>query len=568
MERSLPAEAVDFQNWTWSQIESFFQALQEWRLNEDNILDFLDQWSQLGKILDETYWRLYDATTINTIDQEAEENFKGFLDQIRPRAKAAEQSLKEKLLNSGIRPPGYELPLRDLSAQAELFRDENLPLLSEEKKLVVAYDKIIGAQTVLWDGEEVALPQLQPEFQGQDRARREEVWRLSAERRLEDRGALNDLWVKFLELRQRIAANADLPDYRAYRWRELLRFDYTPEDCYQFHQSIEEVVVPAAEKIYARRRGRLGVETLYPWDLEVDPFGKPPLKPYESTRDLEGTVSNIFHKVDPQFGEYFEIMQAENLLDLESRVNKGPGAYCSCYFYSKRPFILMNGVGIHDDVQTILHEGGHACYVFESSHLPFFFQGIPAEFAEVASMSMELLASPYLLKDQGGFYNPEEAARARIQYLESMLLFWPYMAVVDGFQQWAYENQAAALNPENCDDCWARLWDRFMPGVDWSGHDHEMRTGWQRKPHIFDEPFYYVEYGLAQLGSVQIWRNALDDQTGAVASYRQSLALGTSVTLPELYQAAGAEFSFATAALSEAVNLILETVSELEREIK
>ena len=227
----------------------------------------------------------------------------------------------------------------------------------------------------------------------------------------------------------------------------------------------------------------------------------------------------------------------------------------------------MNGVGIHEDVQTILHEGGHAFHVFEISNLPYFFQEIPAEFAEVASMAMEMLASPYLLKDQGGFYNPEAAARARIQYLESMLLFWPYMAVVDGFQHWAYENQAAALNPENCDECWARLWERFMPGVDWSGLDHELKTGWQRKPHIFDEPFYYVEYGLAQLGSVQIWRNALKDQTGAVASYRRALALGTSATIPDLYQAAGADFSFAATTLSEAVNLILEQVSALEGEI-
>jgi oligoendopeptidase F len=567
MEHSLPAEAVDFQDWTWQQIEPLFQTLQERRVNEDNILDWLDQWSQLSKLLDECYWRLYDATSIDTNNIESEEKFKRFLDQIRPRAKAAEQSLKEKLLSSEIYPPGYEIPLRDLSAQADLFREENLSLLSEEKKLVVEFDKIIGAQSVVWDGQEVALPQLQPEFQGQDRARREEVWRLSAERKLEDRDDLNELWVKFLKLRQRIAANADLPGYRDYRWRELLRFDYSPEDCYQFHQAIEEVVVPAAEKIYERRRQRLGVETLYPWDLEVDPFGKPPLKPYETTSQLEQATSKIFHQVDPQFGEYFEIMQAEELLDLESRVNKAPGAYCSYYLYSKRPFIFMNGVGIHDDVQTILHEGGHACHVFESSHLPFFFQEIPAEFAEVASMAMELLASPYLLKAEGGFYNPEEAARARIQYLESMLLFWPYMAVVDGFQHWAYEHQAAALNPENCDDCWARLWARFMPGVDWGGLEQEMRTGWQRKPHIFDEPFYYVEYGLAQLGSVQIWRSALKNQARTVASYRQALALGTSVTIPELYQAAGAEFSFAAGTLREAVDLILETVSILEQEI-
>jgi oligoendopeptidase F len=374
--------------------------------------------------------------------------------------------------------------------------------------------------------------------------------------------------VQFLGLRQQIAANADLPNYRAYRWRELLRFDYTPEDCYQFHQAIEEVVVPAAKTVYERRRQRLGVDALRPWDLEVDLYRKPPLIPYTGISELEQTTSNIFRQVDPQLGEYFEIMRAENLLDLENRVNKAPGAYCSYYLYSKRPFILMNGVGIHDDVQTLLHEGGHAFQVFECSQLPFFFQDIPAEFAEVASMSMELLASPYLVKDRGGFYSHEEAARARIQHLESLLLFWPYMAVVDAFQQWVYENQQAAADPENCDACWASLWARFMPGVDWSGLEQELRTGWQRKLHIFEEPFYYVEYGLAQLGSVQIWRNSLADQAGAVASYRQALALGTSVTIPELFQAAGAEFSFDGTSLRQSVDLILRTVSDLEKQIK
>lgn len=567
MPPSLPANAVEFLDWTWPQIEPHFKSLRERPLSEANVLEWLNQWSQLAKLLDESFWRLYDATTINTNDQETEEKYKRFLDQIRPRAKAAEQELKEMLLKSGITPPGYEVPLRDLGAQAEIFREQNLALLSEEKKLVVEYDKIIGAQTVLWEGEQVALPQLQPVYQQHDRARREAAWRLSAQRQLADRDALNELWVNFLRLRQRIAANAELPNYRAYRWRELLRFDYTPEDCYQFHQAIEEIVVPAAETVYERRRQRLEVGSLRPWDLDVDPFGKPPLQPFASINELEQTIASIFQRVDPQLGDYFEIMRAENLLDLENRVNKGPGGYCSSYLYSERPFILMNGVGIHDDVQTLLHEGGHAFQVFEISQLPYFFQDIPAEFAEVASMSMELLASPYLLKDQGGFYSPESAARARIQYLESMLLFWPYMAVVDAFQQWVYENQQAASNPENCDACWARLWERFMPGVDWSGLEQEMRTGWQRKPHIFDEPFYYIEYGLAQLGSVQIWRNSLTDQAGTVASYRQALALGTSVTIPELYQAAGAEFSFAASTLHQSVDLILETVSDLEKDI-
>lgn len=227
----------------------------------------------------------------------------------------------------------------------------------------------------------------------------------------------------------------------------------------------------------------------------------------------------------------------------------------------------MNAVGIHEDVQTLLHEGGHAFQLFECGQRPYFFLEIPSEFAEVASMAMELLSSPYLESDKGGFYSPGEAARARIQHLESVLLFWPYMAVVDAFQHWVYENQQAALVADNLDSCWAQLWERFMPGVDWGGLEQEMMTGWQRKVHIFDEPFYYIEYGMAQLGSVQIWQNAIENQAQAVAAYRQALSLGTSVTLPELYQTAGIRFAFDEGSLQAAVNTIKETIDNLEKVI-
>ncbi|MFN2211806.1 MAG: M3 family oligoendopeptidase [Anaerolineales bacterium] len=567
MNPALPDKPDEFLDWDWSKIEPIFEELQQRTIDETNILVWLEDWSDISKLLDEIYWRLYDATAVDTSNQTAEKQFTHFLDEIRPKARSAEQSLKEKLLASGISPEGYQIPLRDMHTQAELFRDKNLSLLSEERKLVLEYDRIMGAQTVLWDGDLVPLPQLQPVFQEKDARRREKAWRLAAARQLEDRQALNELWIKFLELRKSIAFNADLPNYRAYRWQMLLRFDYLPEDCYQFHQGIEEVVVPAAQVIYQKRRQRLGVNTLRPWDLNVDPYGLPALKPFRTIKELIDKSEKIFSRVNPQFGKYFRQMDQEGLLDLENRANKAPGGFCSHYEYSQRPFIFTNAVGIHDDVQTILHEGGHAFHVFECTHRPYFFLEIPAEFAEVASMSMELLSGPYLEINQGGFYEPVESARARIQYLEDMLLFWPYMAVVDAFQHWVYENMDTALEVDNCDGCWAQLWARFMPGVDWSDLDQEMRTGWQRKPHIFDEPFYYIEYGLAQLGAVQIWRNALQDQDGAVAAYRKALSLGTSVTLPQLYETAGARFTFEKEVLREAVNTIQETISGLEEMI-
>lgn len=564
MEPPLPTTAMPILDWSWKDIEPYFQELTSSSLDEKTLPRWLDEWSTLSKLMEELYWRLYDATMIDTSNQDAEQRYANYLDHIRPQVKTNEQKLKEKLLKSDFSPSGYEMPLRDMRAQADLFREENLPLLSEDKKLAIEYDKIVSTQTVTWDGKEVTLPQLEPVYLELDRSRREKAWRLASERQLADREAINDLWVKMLILRAQMAKNAALDSFRSYRWSELLRFDYTPQDCFQFHQAIEEVIVPAALEIYEKRRRRLGVTALRPWDLEVDPFGLPPLEPFTSIEELVTKTQQIFNQVDPKFGEYFGIMREEGLLDLENRKNKAPGGYCNHYPAAERPFIFMNAVGVHEDVQTLLHEGGHAFHDFECGHLPFFFVDPPFEFAEVASMSMELLAGSYLTADKGGFYNPQESSRARIQFLERNLLFWPYMAVVDAFQHWVYENLEAALDPEKCDEQWAQLWAQYMPGVDWSGFEEEMVTGWQRKLHIFEEPFYYVDYGLAQLGATQVWRNSLEDRAGAVAAYRHALSLGRSLPLPKLYASAGAEFSFGSSTLRQAADLTLETVSQLE----
>ena len=564
---SLPKTAVDFKNWTWSQIDPYFADLIKRSLTEANLNDWLADWSQLGKLLDESFWRLYVDNTIDTTDQEAERRYTVFLDEIRPRGKAEEQKLKEKFLTSGFIPPDFDVPLRNMRAQTDMFREANLPLLSEELKLSSEYDKVIGAQTVQWDGQEVTIPQLQPAYLELDRDRRERAWCLAAERQLADRTKINELWGKYMAVRRQLVLNAALPDYRAFRWVELLRFDYTPQDCFRFHQAIEEVVVPAAKMLYEKRRRRLGVKTLRPWDVEVDSFGRPPLHPFNTIAELESKTATIFHKVDPRFGVYFEIMRREGLLDLDNHKGKAPGGYCTIFAAEGRPFIFMNAVGIHDDVQTLLHEGGHAFHDFERSHLLYHHLEIPLEFAEVASMSMELLAAPYLKEDMGGFYSPEDASRARVEHLERTLLFWPYMAVVDAFQHWIYENHMAASDPGNCDAKWTELWDRFMPGVDWSGLDQEKMTGWQRKAHIHEVPFYYVEYGLAQLGAVQVWRNALNERASAIAAYRKALSLGGSAPLPQLYSTAGAKLAFDAGTLSEAIDLMLQTVSELESSV-
>lgn len=562
----LPTSSDEFMSWSWQQIQPYYRDLTERPLSADVIAAWLADWTRLQNLVYETYSRLHVATTCNTADKEAEERYNWFLEEIYPRSEAAAQELKQKLLASGLEPEGFEVPLRNMRAEAELFREENLPLLSEEQKLGSEYDKIIGAQTVEWEGRELTLTQLHAVCEGADREVRERAWRLASQRRLADREAINAIWQKLLDVRRRLAANAGLPDYRSYRWRQLLRFDYAPEDCARFHQAIQEVVVPAATRIYERHRRRLGLETLRPWDLDHDFYAPSirPLRPFTTVDELESKASAMLHRVDPQLGAYFEMMRKEKLLDLDNRKAKAPGGYCTTFPARQRPFIFMNAVGLHSDIQTLLHEAGHAFHVFESNHLPYYQQHeVGAEFAEVASMSMELLAAPYLPAAEGGFYSTEDAAIARVQHLEHIILFWPYMAVVDAFQHWAYEHAEDAADPARCDRVWAELWQRFMPGVDWSGLETEMMTGWHRKLHIYRYPFYYVEYGMAQLGAVQVWSNALQDQHGAVARYRQALALGGTVSLPALYEAAGARLAFDTETLRRAVDLIESTIEQL-----
>lgn len=560
----LPQWPVEFMNWPWSRIEPYYQELTQRPLSAATISTWLADWTRLAELVYETNQRLYVAITLDTTDDASKQRYDAFLDEIYPNAKAAEQKLKEKLLASGLEPEGFEMPLKNLRAEAEIFRQENLPLLTQELKLNAEYDKLIGAQTILWEGEEITLAQLRPVYQDHDRAKRQRAWQLAAERQLADRAAINDLWSQLLPLRIQVAGNAGLSSYRAYIWKQLLRFDYTPQDCTRFHQAIEQVAVPGAQRLYEKRRQQLGVETLRPWDLEVDPLGRPPLKPYKDIEQLVSGIAAIFYQVDPQLGEYFDIMRLEGLLDLENRKGKAPGGYCTEFFASQRPFIFMNAVGLHEDVQTLLHEGGHAFHVFETNRLPYFQQKqFGSEFAEVASMSMELLGAPYL-STAGQFYSAQDAARARITFIGELICFLPYMAVVDAFQHWVYENPQAALQAVNRDACWAELWDRFMIGVDWGALEDEKATGWQLKSHITQDPFYYIEYGLALLGAFQIWRNARQDQAPAVAAYRRALALGGTVGLTKLYQTAGAKLIFDAGDLKEIIDLAEDTILELE----
>jgi oligoendopeptidase F len=520
--------------------------------------------------VDEQYWRLYIATTVNTVDKESEERFNQYIEEIQSPAKTAEQTLKDKLLASRLSPKGFETALRMMQAEAEIFTEENLPLLAEEQKLGTEYNKIIGSLTVPWEGEERTFPQMFPLFYDTDRSIRQRAWEAAQAQLLAERQNINSLWEKFMRVRLKMAENAGMPDYRAYVWKQRFRFDYSPEDCKSFHNAIEASVVPAAGRVYEKRRQRLAVETLRPWDMNVDPLGTTPIDPYESIDEFKSRSRAVFEQVDPKFGEYFQVMMDEDLLDLESRRNKAPGGYSLGLHIAHRPFIFINNTHTPWDVQTMLHEGGHAFHEFERAHVHFYQRGenyLPAEFAEVASMSMELLASPYTTKERGGFYTDSEAARALIEALELNITVWPYIALVDAFQHWIYENPGQSSKASKCETKWGELWDRFMIGIDYSGLEDDKQTYWHRQLHIFQSPFYYIEYGLALLGAVQVWGNARKDQRQTVADYRKALSLGATVPLPQLFAAAGARFAFDAETLKDAVELMEAVIGDMEAKL-
>jgi oligoendopeptidase F len=574
MFNTLPSNAVDALAWGVEKYQPFFEDLQARPLSAETVDQFLADWTKIGDLIGEVLSRLNVATTQDVTDEAAKAKFLGFIENALPVLMPLDQALKQKLLASKLEPAGFEIPLRNMRVEVEIFRESNIPLMVEERKLGTAFDEVTGAQTVQWNGQEIPLPQIYTEATQPDRAIREAAWRTAHSRYLDDRDGINNLWVSFLNLRQQMARNAGFDSYIEYRWKQMGRFDYSAKDCQSFHNAIEQVVVPAAARLYEKRRQTLGVSTLRPWDLGIDPthpaditaLGDEPLRPFSTGDEMDAKAAAIFQHVDPALGDYYATMQREGLLDLANRKGKAPGGYCTTYPVARRPFIFMNAVGLHNDVQTLLHEAGHAFHAFEAMAQPYMqLRDVPIEFAEVASMSMEKLAAPYLTKNFGGYYTPAEAARARIEHLQGAITFWTYMAVVDAFQHWVYNNIEAAKDPANCDAAWGNLWNRFMVGVDWSGLEAERVTGWHRKLHIHQIPFYYVEYGLAQLGSVQVWANALRDQAGAVASYRKALALGGSVTLPKLFEVAGAKFAFDAETLAAAVTLVELVIEQLEQ---
>lgn len=551
-------------------IEPLYQVLQEMKLTEGSLDKWMEGWSDLRKLVDERNARLELATYLDTTDEEAEKKYHDFLENIFPATQAADQKLKEKLLASKLVPAGMELVLKKMRTEADLFREENLPLMTEESKLGTQYSKILGAQTIEWEGEELTLTQVKSKMQTPDRDERKELWELMSRSQLEDRDAIDQLWGRFMDIRTELAANAGYPDYRSFRWLQRLRLDYSPEDSKEFVEAIKQVAVPAATRVYERYKTRLNIDKVRPWDLlnNQTTFSLPAIKAFDTEEEFISRVGEILNKLDPVLGRYYQTMRDNQLFDLVNRKGKGPGGFCTSFATVGLPFIFMNAAGRSADLRVLFHESGHAFHVFERINLPYHHQWRPGlEFAEVASTAMELLAEPYLAKNMGGFMSTEDAARTRLLNLEEKMLFWPYMAAVVAFQHWVYENPEEGISPAACDAKWSALVDEYMPGIDWEGYEDVKMTGWHRKLHIHQVPFYYIEYGLASLGAFQIMQKAHQDQASALKDYRKALALGGTVSLPDLYRASGANLSFNAQTLGEVVGLIEENLADLETKL-
>lgn len=553
-----PANLADA---TWDDLHPLYQELVDRPLDDAGLERWLADWSRLEEVVSEAAALAMIAYTCDTTDPAKEAAHLRFNAEILPRLEELEVELAKRLLATGYTARGLEVTVARFRTAAELFREENVPLTAEMEEHSARYQKLTGGLTVHWDGVETTLPELQLYLQSPDRAVRERAFRLNCDAYAARREELATIFDTLFDLRIRVARNAGFPDYESYAFRAKCRFDYTPADCRRFHESIEAVVAPAVERVMARRKARLGVDTLRPWDVGPDPAGREPIRPFRDPAELTSTSRRIFERVAPVFGRHFQTMIHERLLDLGVRKGKAPGGYCETLHRRGRPFIFMNAVGVLDDVSTLLHEAGHAFHAFESHVQPLVWQRHPGlEMCELASMSMELLAAPFLARQEGGFFSPEELARARAEHLEDVLVTLSHVASVDAFQSWIYHDPAGR-DREARDQAWLRVRSRFERGLDWSGLDRERATRWYRQLHIFLYPFYYIEYGIAQIGALQVWRNSLRNRDHALACYRQALALGNTCSLPELYRAAGVEFTFDRGAIADLVSLVEEELA-------
>lgn len=548
----------DFKVTTWELLKPYFDDLLNRNLDS---LSALEQWlkdsSELSSVVSEDMaWR-YIKMTCDTANEELRKSFNDFIQHIEPHMAPISNELNKKLVackyTAELKKPGYDIYLRSVKNSIELFREENIPLNTQLQELEQQFGAISGEQSIEYKGEKMTMQKASVFLKDLDRSVREEVYYKIQERRGQDETALNELFSKLIKLRHQVATNTGFPNFRDYKHRALGRFDYSVQDCLNFHEAVKTHVLPLVKEHELKRKEKLRLEDYRPWDAAVDEDGKPPLKPFSSAKELIEKTISCFNAIDPFFGNCIEIMDRMRRLDLESRIGKAPGGYQYPLYETDVPFIFMNAVGLHRDLVTMVHEGGHAIHSFLDKDLDLVeFKSPPSEVAELASMSMELISMEHW---DVFFANEEELKRAKRQQLEGVIDALPWIAAIDKFQHELY------LKPDHTVEERYAIWDKISKDfgsdvINYKGLEKYVRRKWQIQLHLFEVPFYYIEYGFAQLGAVAMWRQYRQNPQQAIENYKRGLALGYTKSIPEIYKAAGIKFDFSPAYVKELMDFV------------
>jgi oligoendopeptidase F len=549
---------------SWDKIKSLFDNLVEREISSASELEqwMLDQ-SELSAVLEEDMaWR-YIKMNIDTNDKELGERFSFWIKEISPNTAPYSHKLNVKLVESPflkeLDQEKYRIYLRSVKKQIEIFREENIPLFTIMEEKQQEYGAISAKMSIEVDGEKMTMQKAAQLLKSTDRAKRERVYNQISNRRLQDEKALDNLFDELIDLRQEIAKNAGFDNYRDYMFAAMGRFDYTPKDCFNFHDAIAQEIVPIINSFEQKRKNKLGYKSYKPWDTAVDVDGLAPLKPFEGGTELTDLSVECFNRLRPYFGECLSTMKAMNHLDLESKNGKAPGGFMYPLYEIGVPFIYMNAVGSQRDVVTMVHEGGHAVHSFLSRNLALTeFKSTPSEVAELASMAMELLSMDHW----DVFYaDATNLKRAKLEQLEKALETLPWVASIDKFQHWIYTTEHTAQERK---EKWLEISTELGNQIlDWDGNENAHANLWQKQLHLYEVPFYYIEYGMAQLGAIAMWRSYKQLGEQGLDNYMSALKLGYTKTIGEIYETAGIKFDFSANYVKELADFIKDELEKL-----
>ncbi len=548
----------DYKISTWENLLSYYQDLYDRKINSPEDLNkWMKNFSELESVIHEDNGWRYIRMSRDTTNKKHKENYTFFVSEIEPKIHAYTNKLNKKLLQSpflkSFKDKKYQIYLRRVKKDVEIFREENIPLKTEESLIAKEYDAICGEMTIKLDGAEIPIIKATSKLNDTNRPVREQVFKKIHERRYKDVNKLDTLFSNLFNIRHKIAINAGFDNYRDYRIAELKRFDYSIQDCFSFHDSIKNEVLPIYDDLMQIRKETLGLDVLKPWDTTVNIFGKPPLNPYKNEEDFIDKTIQCFHSLRPYFAKCLQTMKNNNHLDLEARKGKAHGGYNYPLYESGTPFIFMNTSGTVKDITTMVHEGGHAVHSFLTNDLELIaFKSLTSEIAELASMSMELFS---INKWNVFFHSEEELRIAKFQQLERVINIFPWVATIDKFQHWIYTHPEHSINERT--QAWKDIYTEFSPKtIDWTGQEKAFATNWQRQLHVFMIPFYYIEYAIAQLGAIGMWKQFKNDPQIAMDNYIAALSLGYTKPIPEIYKTAGIKFDFSREYVRDLVRFV------------